>query len=109
VCVQIESPKGVANIDAICKVDGVDSVFIGPSDLAANYGQLGNPGHPEVQAAIRTVIERARAAGIPIGILASAEADARRYLEMGVTMVGVGSDQGVFRTGTQVLRDKFNV
>jgi len=107
VCVQIESPKSVENIDAICKVKGVDSVFIGPSDLAANYGHLGNPSHPEVQAAIRTVVERAKAAGIPIGTLASAEADARRYIELGVTMVAVGSDQGVFRSGTQALRDKF--
>ena len=107
VCVQIESPKAVANIDAICKVEGVDSVFIGPSDLAATYGQLGNPAHPDVQAAIRTVIDRAKAAGMPIGTLAPAETDARRYLELGVTMVAVGSDQGVFRAGTQALYDKF--
>jgi len=107
VCVQIESPGAVENIDAICKVDGVDSVFIGPSDLAANYGQLGNPAHPDVQAGIRRVIERAKAAGIPVGILAPVEADARRYMEMGVTMVAVGSDQGVFRAGTQALRDRF--
>jgi len=107
VCVQIESPKAVENIDAICNVDGVDSVFIGPSDLAASYGHLGNPAHPEVQAAMRIVVDRAKAAGIPIGTLAPVEADARRYLEMGVTMVAVGSDQGVFRTGTQALRDKF--
>jgi 2-dehydro-3-deoxyglucarate aldolase len=107
ISVQIESPKAVENIDAICKVEGVDSVFIGPSDLAANYGRLGNPGHAEVQAAMRTVVERAKAAGIPIGTLAPVEADARRYLEMGITMVAVGSDQGVFRAGTQGLRDKF--
>jgi len=107
VCVQIESPKAVANIDAICAVEGVDSVFIGPSDLAATYGHLGNAAHPEVQAAMQTVIERAKAAGMPIGTLAPVEADARRFLELGATMVAVGSDQGVFRAGTQALRDKF--
>jgi 2-dehydro-3-deoxyglucarate aldolase len=107
VCVQIESRKGVENIDAICAVDGVDSVFIGPSDLAANYGHLGDNDHPEVQAAIRTVIDRAKSAGTPIGTLAAVEADARRYMDMGVTMVAVGSDQGVFRAGTQALRDKY--
>ena len=107
VCVQIESPKAVENIDAICKVDGVNSVFIGPSDLAASYGYLGNPNHVEVQAAIATVVMRAKAAGVPIGTLAPVEADARRYLEMGITMVAVGSDQGLFRAGTQALRDKF--
>lgn len=107
VCVQIESPKAVENIDAICRVEGVDSVFIGPSDLAANYGYLGNPNHPEVQAAMATIVKRAKAAGIPVGTLAPVEADARRYMEMGITMVAVGSDQGLFRAGTQALRDKF--
>ena len=107
VVVQIESPKAVANVDAICKTEGVDAVFIGPSDLAASYGQLGDPAHPEVQAAMRMIVERARLHGTLVGILAPVEADARRYMEMGVTMVAVGSDQGVFRAGTQALREKF--
>lgn len=107
VCVQIESPKAVANIDAICRVEGVDSVFIGPSDLAASYGHLGNPNHPEVQAAVQTIVTQAKKAGIPVGTLAPVEADARRYLAMGITMMAVGSDQGLFRAGTQALRDKF--
>lgn len=107
VCVQIESPRSVENIDAICAVDGVDSVFIGPSDLAANYGHFGNPSHPEVQAAIDMVVRRAAKAGVPVGTLAPVEADARRYMEKGITMVAVGSDQGVFRNGTQALRDRF--
>ena len=107
VIVQIESPKAVGNIDAICAVEGVDAVFIGPSDLAASYGHLGDAAHPEVQAAMRTVIDRARAVGTPVGILTPVEAEARRYIEMGVTMIAVGSDQGVFRAGTQALRDKF--
>jgi len=107
VVVQIESPQAVGNVDAICRVDGIDAVFIGPSDLAASYGHLGDPAHPEVQAAMRTVIERARGAGTPVGILAPVDADARRYIDMGVTMVAVGSDQGVFRAGTQALRDRY--
>lgn len=109
VAVQIESRKAVDNIDEICAVEGVDCVFIGPSDLAAGYGYLGNPSHPEVQAAIKHIIERAKAAGVPVGTLAPAEADARRYIEWGVTMVAVGSDQGVFRSATQALYDKFAV
>jgi len=107
VVVQIESPRSVENIDAICRTEGVDAVFVGPSDLAAGYGHLGDPGHPEVQAAMRTVYERARACGKAVGTLAPVEADARRYLGMGATMVGVGSDQGVFRAGTQALRDRY--
>ena len=107
VSVQIESRKGVERIEEICAANGVDSVFIGPSDLAAGFGHMGNPGHHEVQAAMERVLAAARAAGKPVGILAPVEADARRYMEMGVTMVAVGSDQGLFRAATQGLRDKF--
>jgi 2-dehydro-3-deoxyglucarate aldolase len=107
VAMQIESRASVANIEAICAVDGVDCVFIGPSDLAAGYGYLGSPDHPEVQEAMRRVFAAAKAAGIPVGILAPAEKDAQRYMEMGATMVAVGSDQGLFRAATQGLRDKY--
>lgn len=107
VCVQIESRKAVESIDAICAVDGVDSVFIGPSDLAAGLGLLGQASHPEVQAAMQHVIDRAKAAGKPVGILATVDADIQRYMAMGVTMLAIGSDQGLFRAATQALRDKY--
>lgn len=107
VSVQIESRKAVEAIDEICAVDGVDSVFIGPSDLAAGFGHMGNASHPDVQSAMQHIVARARAARKPIGILAPLEADARRYIEMGVTMVAVGSDQGLFRAATQGLRDMY--
>lgn len=107
VLVQIETRAGVAAAADIAAVDGVDCLFIGPSDLAAAYGHLGNPGHPEVQAAIAQVQAAAKAAGKPTGILSPAEADARRYLAQGITFVGVGSDLGVLRMQTQALADKF--
>jgi 2-dehydro-3-deoxyglucarate aldolase len=107
VLVQIESRAGVDAVDEIAAVRGVDGVFVGPSDLAAGLGHLGDPSHPEVQAAIEQVFERSKAAGKPSGILAGVDADARRYLEMGATFVAVGSDQGLFRAATQGLRDKF--
>ena len=107
VIVQIESRKAVGAIDDICAVDGVDCVFIGPSDLAAGYGYLGNPLHPEVHEAMQKIIASAKAHGKPAGILAPVEADARRYLEMGVTFVAVGSDLGVFRNASQMLRDRY--
>lgn len=107
VMVQIESRKGVAAAKAIAGVDGVDCVFVGPSDLAAGLGHLGNAGHPEVQQAIASVFADAKACGKPTGILAPVEADARRYLEMGATFVGVGSDLGVFRSATQALHDRY--
>ena len=107
VIIQIENHAGVDAIDDICSVAGVDGIFIGPSDLAAALGHLGNAAHPDVQAAIKTVFDRARECGKPVGILAPVEADARRYLEMGASFVAVGSDLGVFRASTQALRDKF--
>jgi 2-dehydro-3-deoxyglucarate aldolase len=107
VMVQIESRAGVAAAKAIAAVDRVDCMFVGPSDLAAAYGHLGNAGHPEVQDAIAVVFAEAKACGKPIGILAPAEADARRYMEMGATFVGVGSDLGAFRSATQALRDRY--
>jgi 2-dehydro-3-deoxyglucarate aldolase len=107
VMVQIESRKGMAAAAEIAAVDGVDGVFIGPSDLAAGLGHLGDPNHPEVQQAIRQIFDSVRAAGKPLGTLAPVEADARRYLEMGATFVAVGSDLGLFRAATQALRDRF--
>ena len=107
VMVQIESAKGVAALPEIVKVDGVDGIFIGPADLAAGLGQLGNPGHPDVQAAMAQIFQVAKAAGKPIGTLAPVEADARRYMEMGASFVAVGSDLGLFRGATQALRDRY--
>jgi 2-dehydro-3-deoxyglucarate aldolase len=107
VMVQIESGKGVAAAAEIAAVDGVDGLFVGPSDLAAGLGHLGNANHPEVQEAMTRIFAAAKAAGKPVGILAGVEADARRYLAQGATFVAVGSDLGVFRSATQALRDKF--
>jgi 2-dehydro-3-deoxyglucarate aldolase len=104
---QIESPAGVEAVADIAAVDGVDAIFIGPSDLAAGYGHLGNPGHPDVQAAMARVFQAVKGLGKAVGILAPVEADARRYIEMGATMVAVGSDLGIFRGATQALRDKY--
>jgi 2-dehydro-3-deoxyglucarate aldolase len=105
--VQIESAPGLAAVDAIAAVDGVDGIFVGPSDLAAAMGHLGNAAHPEVQQAIHHIFERTRAAGKAGGILAPVEADARRYVEWGADFVAVGSDLGLFRAATQALRDRF--
>ena len=107
VIVQIESRAGVAAAAEIAAVDGIDGLFIGPSDLAAGYGQLGNPSHPDVQQAIAQVHAAAQAAGKTTGILAPAEADARRYIAMGMSLVAVGSDLGVLRMSTQALCDKY--
>jgi 2-dehydro-3-deoxyglucarate aldolase len=107
VMVQIESRAGVDAAAAIAAVDGIDGLFIGPSDLAAGFGHLGNASHPEVQAAMARVFAAAKGAGKPIGTLAPVEADARRYIDMGATFVAVGSDLGVFRMATHALKEKY--
>ena len=107
VMLQIESRAGAAAAREIAALDGVDCIFVGPSDLAAGFGHLGNANHPEVQAAIAAVFADAKAHGKPTGILAPVEADARRYMDMGATFVGVGSDLGVFRAATQALHDRY--
>lgn len=107
VMVQIETMVAVNAIDEICAVEGVDGIFIGPGDLSTTMGHIGNPLHPEVQAAMQKVYASAKSHGKPVGILAPVEADARRYIEMGASFVAVGSDLGAFRNATQALRDKF--
>lgn len=107
VLLQIESRAGIEAVDEIAAVEGVDGVFIGPSDLAAALGHLGNPGHPEVQDAIRHLYQRVSAQGKAVGILAPVQADARRYLDMGMHFVAVGTDLGVFKQATFALREAF--
>jgi 4-hydroxy-2-oxoheptanedioate aldolase len=107
VLVQVETAAAVAELEAIAAVDGVDGVFVGPSDLAASLGHLGQSAHPEVQAVIADVCARARRAGKPAGILAPVEEDARRFLGLGFTFVAVGSDLSVLRLGAERLRRAF--
>jgi 4-hydroxy-2-oxoheptanedioate aldolase len=107
VIVQIETRTAVANIEAIARVDGIDALFIGPSDLAADLGHLGDNGHPDVRAFIESAIERIRQAGKPAGILAPIEADARHWLDAGCLFVGVGNDAGVLARQTEALAAKF--
>ena len=107
VLVQVESRKGLEAAAAIAAVDGIDGIFVGPSDLAAGLGHLGQPSHPDVQQAIADIFAAAKAAGKPSGTLASVEADARRYIEMGASFVAVGSDLGLFRSATQALSERF--
>lgn len=90
--VQAESATALDNLQAICAVDGVDGVFIGPADLAASLGHRGNPGHPDVQAAIEHAIRTIVASGKAAGTLTGDAALARRYLALGATFVAVGID-----------------
>ena len=105
--VQIETREGLDNLDAIAKTDGIDGVFIGPADLAAALGHLGNQQHPEVQSAIQDAIKRIRGLGKPAGILATDEASTRRYIEWGTVFTAVGLDAMVLARETEKLAAKF--
>jgi 2-keto-3-deoxy-L-rhamnonate aldolase RhmA len=107
VLVQLETRRALSELEAIAAVDGVDGLFIGPSDLAGDLGYLGNNRHPEAVAVFADACARAKKAGKPIGILAPVEEDARRYLEMGFTYVAIGSDIGVLRNAAEQLRARF--
>ncbi len=107
VVVQIETQQAVDNVEAITAVDGIDGIFVGPSDLSASLGHFGNPKHSEVQAAIKHVFDVAKAQGKACGILAPIEVDAHHYIDMGATFVAVGSDLSLLRNSTQTLADKF--
>jgi 4-hydroxy-2-oxoheptanedioate aldolase len=101
--VQLETRAALDNLESIAAVDGVDALFIGPSDLAADLGHLGDNAHPEVRATIEDAIARIRRAGKAPGILAVVEADARYWFERGALFVGVGSDIGLLARHTEAL------
>jgi 2-dehydro-3-deoxyglucarate aldolase len=107
VLVQIESRPAVDAVEEIAKVDGVDALFLGPSDLSASLGHFGKPNHPEVQAAMAHVVGVAKAHGKAVGILSGVEADCRRYLDMGMTVVGVGMDVVLLRNASRELCERF--
>jgi 4-hydroxy-2-oxoheptanedioate aldolase len=105
--VQAETADALKNLDAIAAVDGVDGVFIGPNDLSAALGHVGDWHHPEVEAAIADAFKRVTKAGKAAGILAPVEEHARRYLAMGATFVAVGLDTNLLMKGTTALAARF--
>lgn len=105
--VQAETVEAMANLDAIAATPGVDGVFIGPADLSASMGHPGNPGHPDVQAAIHDGIARILRAGKAPGILATNEAQARQWLAAGALFVAVGVDTMLLTCAAQALLARF--
>ena len=105
--VQAESRAALDNLDAIVATEGVDGVFIGPADLSAALGHVGNPGHPEVQAAIADAIQRIIQGGKAAGILTPDETLARKYLALGATFVAVGLDTNLLVRATSALAAQF--
>ena len=107
--VQAETATALKNLEAICAVDGVHGVFIGPADLAASMGHRGNPGHPEVQAAIDGAIRTIIASGKAAGTLSVENAASRRYLGLGVCFIAVGIEASLLAQATRQLAASFGV
>lgn len=96
---QIETATGLANLEAIAAVPGVDAVFIGPADLAASLGHLGDLKHPEVQAAVNDAFRRLRAIDKPCGYFTLDEQEARLRIAEGVDIVGGATDTSIINRG----------
>jgi 4-hydroxy-2-oxoheptanedioate aldolase len=105
--VQAETVEAMRNLDAIAATPGVDGVFIGPADLSASMGFVGQPGHPEVQAAIADAIARIQKAGKAAGILSTTEEQARKWLAAGAAFVAVGVDTMLLAAAASALAGKF--
>ena len=95
------------HLEEIAALDGIDCIFIGPSDLSASLGHLGNAQAPEVVAAIDDAFARAKRAGKAAGILMTVESEAKRYIKEGVPFVAVGSDVGLLARGSERLAATF--
>jgi 4-hydroxy-2-oxoheptanedioate aldolase len=107
ITVQIESTAAVEAVADILKVDGVDAIFLGPSDLAASMGLLGQQEHPEVRAAVEHCLAAAKAAGKPAGVNAFNPAAARAYLDYGANFILVGADVALLARGSEALAAQY--
>lgn len=105
--VQVETRQGLENLDAILAVAGVDAVFIGPADLSASMGHLGDAGHPEVRAAIDDALRRIVAAGKAAGIFVTELELARHYRSLGASFIAVGGDTTLLRNAAVKLAASF--
>ena len=107
VIAQIESSTALDNLEAICAVDGIHATLVGPVDLSASLGHLGEPDHHEVRAAVLDVIERTTAAGLPAGVFAPDPDFAASCIDAGARFVLVGTDVGALASAVDELRGRF--
>ena len=105
--VQVESIKAVENLDEILKVDDIDAIFIGPADLAATMGHLGNPGHPDVVEKVNECLSKIKASDKEAGILTSSKTLIDNYIDKGAKMVGVGIDTLLLSKAAKELAETF--
>lgn len=107
VLLQIESKKGLDNLDEILQVEGVDGIFIGPADLSAELGYRGQPGNEDVQKIIVEMIKKIHKANKAAGIFTADEALIRKYIALGVEFIGIGVDTCLLMDSMKQLLGKF--
>jgi 4-hydroxy-2-oxoheptanedioate aldolase len=105
--VQVESAEAVENAAEIAAVDGVDAVFVGPADLAASLGVLGQQTHPDVLSAVQRTFEAVTAAGKPVGVNAFDPVAADAYIAGGAAFVAVAADVSMLARGSEALASRF--
>lgn len=108
VVVQVESSTAMQNLDDITAVDGVDGVFVGPSDLSASMGHGGNVAHPEVVTAVNAALRQIRKAGKHAGLLCLDESQVRHYVDCGANFIGIGIDTLLIGNAARSLAARFN-
>lgn len=108
ILVQLETRAALKEIEAIAAVDGIDGMFIGPSDLAADFGHLADNKHPEVQAAIGDAVKRIRATGRSAGTLSGNLDDVEPLFQMGFNFTAAGSDVGLLARSAESIAARFH-
>jgi 2-dehydro-3-deoxyglucarate aldolase len=103
VIVQAEHIEAVEHIEAIVEVTGIDGVLVGPYDLSASLGRIGQVDHPEVTSAIDRVTQACRAAGVRLGIFGVSAEAVRPYVEKGYTLITAGIDAMMLGRAAQDL------
>lgn len=106
IVLQVETKEAFDQLEDIAAVDGVDGIFIGPSDLSASFGYLGNPQAEEMQANLKSATERLSAVGMASGILATTSVEANRYLSWGYTFVAAGVDTALLTKAVDAMRSE---
>jgi 4-hydroxy-2-oxoheptanedioate aldolase len=107
VLVQIETRLGLQNVERIAAIEGIDGIFIGPGDLSAALGHVGDIKHPRVQQTVDETIRRIVVTGKPAGILIGDEPLAHHYIELGCTFTAIGSDIGLLARNAEQLAARF--
>ncbi|MBD1557809.1 HpcH/HpaI aldolase/citrate lyase family protein [Vibrio sp. S9_S30] len=107
IIIQIETVSAIEHIHSMAKVPGVDGMFVGPADLAADMGHLGQPNHPQVQAKVRDALARIERAGKANGLLTFDQQFAQKCIQSGCQLVGVGGDLSLLVNSAQQLVGNF--